>query len=189
MAILTEIIIACLKNATNLCLALLPVTLIFDAYYISCQLQTSWRRNFEQFLYTHVRCISLHISGKRTLDIGFFRCDAFYEMNHKESSTVSWINRCCIAQSKIKHDDVIKWKNFPRNLPLMRGIHRSLVNSPHKGQWRRALSKQSWGWWLETPTRSLWRYCNESNLIHSSDIPLKEITNCVPPKLISATLR
>ena len=37
------------------------------------------------------------------------------------------------------HDDVIKWKNFPRYLPFVRGIHRSPVNSPHKGQWRRAL--------------------------------------------------
>ena len=37
------------------------------------------------------------------------------------------------------HDDVIKWKHFPRNWPFVRGIHRSPVNSPHKGQWRRAL--------------------------------------------------
>ena len=22
------------------------------------------------------------------------------------------------------------------------------------------LSKQSWGWWIETPSRSLWRHCN-----------------------------
>ena len=44
--------------------------------------------------------------------------------------------------------------------------------SPHKGQWRGALmfslictlnkrlSKQSWGWWFETPSRSPWRRCN-----------------------------
>ena len=32
------------------------------------------------------------------------------------------------------HDDVIKWKHFPRYWPFMWGIHRSLVNSPHKGQ-------------------------------------------------------
>ena len=37
------------------------------------------------------------------------------------------------------HDDVIKWKHFPRYWPFMRGIHRSPVNSPHKGQWRGAL--------------------------------------------------
>ena len=38
-----------------------------------------------------------------------------------------------------RHDDVIKWKHFPRNWPFTRGIHRSPVNSPHKGQWRGAL--------------------------------------------------
>ena len=34
------------------------------------------------------------------------------------------------------HDDVIKWKHFPRYWPFVRGIHRSPVYSPHKGQWR-----------------------------------------------------
>ena len=37
------------------------------------------------------------------------------------------------------HDDVIKWKHFPRYWPFVWGIHRSPVNSPHKGQWRGAL--------------------------------------------------
>ena len=37
------------------------------------------------------------------------------------------------------HDDVIKWKHFPHCRPFVRGIHRSPVNSPHKGQWRGAL--------------------------------------------------
>ena len=32
------------------------------------------------------------------------------------------------------HDDVIKWKHFPRYWPFVRGIHRSPVNSTHKGQ-------------------------------------------------------
>ena len=37
------------------------------------------------------------------------------------------------------HDGVLKWKHFPHNWPFVRGIHRSPVNSPHKGQWRVAL--------------------------------------------------
>ena len=37
------------------------------------------------------------------------------------------------------HDDVIKWRHFPRYWPFVRGSHRSPVNSPHKGQWRGAL--------------------------------------------------
>ena len=52
-------------------------------------------------------------------------------------------------------------------------IHRLSVNSPRKGQWRGALlfffdlrlnkrlSKQSWGWWFETPWNQLWRHCND----------------------------
>ena len=39
----------------------------------------------------------------------------------------------------ILHDGVMKWKHFPHYWPFVRGIHRSPVNSPHKGQWRGAL--------------------------------------------------
>ena len=72
------------------------------------------------------------------------------------------------------HNDVIKWKHFPGYWPFVWGIHRSPVNSPHKGQWRGALifslrlnkrlSKQSWGWWFETPSWSLWRHCNRATV-------------------------
>ena len=41
--------------------------------------------------------------------------------------------------SDLHHDEVIKWKHFPRNWPFVREIHRSPVNFPHKGQWRGAL--------------------------------------------------
>ena len=37
------------------------------------------------------------------------------------------------------HDDVIKWKHFPRYWPFVRETHGSPVNSPRKGQWRGAL--------------------------------------------------
>ena len=39
-------------------------------------------------------------------------------------------------QQKLDHDDVIKWKHLPRYWTFVRGIHRSPVNFPHKGQWR-----------------------------------------------------
>ena len=41
--------------------------------------------------------------------------------------------------SWMDHDDIIKWKHFPRYWPFVRGVHRLLVNSPHKGQWRGSL--------------------------------------------------
>ena len=47
--------------------------------------------------------------------------------------------RCRAWWLRFYHDDVIKWKHFPRYWPFAREIHRSPVNSPHKGQWRGAL--------------------------------------------------
>ena len=80
----------------------------------------------------------------------------------------------CAKFHGVSHDDVIKWKHFPRYWQFVRGIHRSPVNSLHKGQWRGALmfslicvcmnkrlSKQLWGWWLETLSHPLWRHCND----------------------------
>ena len=46
------------------------------------------------------------------------------------------------------HDDVIEWKPFPRYWPFVREIHRSPVNSPHKGQWRGALMFSSICFWI-----------------------------------------
>ena len=50
--------------------------------------------------------------------------------------SLPWILASCSQVLICKHDDVIKWKHFPRYWPFVRGIHRSPVNSPHKGQWR-----------------------------------------------------
>ena len=44
-----------------------------------------------------------------------------------------------LTNDRQKHDDVIKWKHFPCYWPFLRGIHRSPMNSPHKGQWRGAV--------------------------------------------------
>ena len=65
------------------------------------------------------------------------------------------------------HEDVIKWKRFSASLVLCAG------NSPVTGEFpsQRPVTqsfdvffdlrlKQSWGWWFETPLRSLWRHCN-----------------------------
>ena len=55
---------------------------------------------------------------------------------------ISMINdhsRTDTIMSENIHDDVIKWKHSPRYWPFARGIHRSPVNYPHKGQWREAL--------------------------------------------------
>ena len=73
------------------------------------------------------------------------------------------------SASNNMHDDVIKWKHFPRNWPFA-------GKSPVPGEFpaqrpvtrsfdvffdlclNKRLSKQSWGWWFETPSRQLWRH-------------------------------
>ena len=57
----------------------------------------------------------------------------------KEQQKMYWPQVCLEYNFKCPenhrtHDDVIKWKHFPRYWPFVRGIHPSPVNSPHKGQ-------------------------------------------------------
>ena len=66
------------------------------------------------------------------------------------------------------HYDVIEWKHFPLYWPFVRGIHRWTGEFPTQRSFdvffdlglNKRLSKQSWGWWFETPSGPLWRHCN-----------------------------
>ena len=70
------------------------------------------------------------------------------------------------------HNDVIKWKHFPRYWPFVRGIH-FVTGDLHSQRpvtrsfdvffdlcLNKGLKEQSLGRWFETPSRSLWRHCN-----------------------------
>ena len=58
---------------------------------------------------------------------------------HAKACHPLYIKQLHLWNAPLPHDDVIKWKHFPRYWHFVRGIHRSPVNSPHKGQWRGAL--------------------------------------------------
>ena len=58
---------------------------------------------------------------------------------HTRNVWSMWEILCQWYDTLVCHDDVIKWKHFLCYWSFVRGIHRSLVNSPHKGQWRGAL--------------------------------------------------
>ena len=87
------------------------------------------------------------------------------------------------------HDDVIKWRHSPRYWPFVRGLHRSLVNSSHKDQWRKALMFSliyAWinGWVNNREAGDLWRHSNEEIFAFSfrgnyvRERPYKEGTPC-----------
>ena len=44
-----------------------------------------------------------------------------------------------LKKLSLENDDVVKWINFPQYWPFVQGIHRSPVNSLHKGQWHGSL--------------------------------------------------
>ena len=52
----------------------------------------------------------------------------------------------------------------PGEFPAQRQVTRSFdaFFDLHPNQ---RLSKHSWGWWFETPSRPLWRHCNENQFI------------------------
>ena len=57
----------------------------------------------------------------------------------KMASNAENVGWCWCDTDWSLHDEVIKWKHFPRYWTSVRGIHRSPVNSPNKGQWRGAM--------------------------------------------------
>ena len=72
---------------------------------------------------------TLYQAAKRVRTHRIFVCNGFMPV-HKDPLSKKILSN---------HDDVIKWKHFPRNWPFVREIHRSPVNFLHKGQWRGAL--------------------------------------------------
>ena len=84
------------------------------------------------------------------------------------------VNLVCMFVVLNKYDDVIKWKHFPHYWPFVRGIHRSLVNSPHKGQWHGAFMFSLICTWINTWVNNceagdLRRHCTHYDVIVMND--------------------
>ena len=84
-------------------------------------------------------------------------------------------------------DDVIKWKLFPRNWPFVRKHFLVTGEFPTQRPVTRSfavffdlrlyqqLSKQWRRWWFETPSRSLWRHCNETGTVSTASLGYNDI--------------
>ena len=100
-------------------------------------------------------------------------------MSNINYSSASWFQRQFswttveVKASRWRH----QMETFSAFLALCAGNSPVTGEFPHKGQWRGALmfslicdltkrfSKQSRGWWFGTPSRSLWRHCNDGRVI------------------------
>ena len=126
-------------------------------YETSIHIKSSNPADDRWYLYVSVSII--WIKNKKTLNFrkGCYQClrlfrqysrleNTFYLVQWRLSFAISmdighhWLLSYCRHPLKGEiHDDVIKWKHFPRYRHFVREIHRSAVNFPHKGQWRGAL--------------------------------------------------
>ena len=91
------------------------------------------------------------------------------------------------------HDDVLKCKHFPHYWPFVRGIpsQRPVTRSFDVFfdlRLNKRFSRQSWGWWFETPLCPLWRHRNawlmhrfgvETQIWQCQPSPAEEITQLV----------
>ena len=109
-------------------------------------------------LYRLFRILTFTVYSVGKSKFQYFHCDSHKRNNYSsregnpdesiqkigsvrgEIKIIRWTFDICksfLLSAYNNHDDVIKWKHFPRYWPFVRGIYRS--NSPHKDQWRRAL--------------------------------------------------
>ena len=107
--------------------------------------------------------ICRHSNGKRQVPY----------MYQSEFESLSWI---CAPREKCRHSDISWWRHqmqtfsallafcagnspvtdeFPSQRPMTRSFDVFFDLRMNK-----SLGKQSWGWWFETPFRSLWRHFN-----------------------------
>ena len=100
-------------------------------------------KNLSRPLY-HVHFTVIHTNSRHNVYGCVVLCSVLVWLNN-----ASWVDSCDLFIHI--HDDVIKWKHFPRYWLFVRGIHQSPLNSAHKGQWRGALmftmicaSKNGW---------------------------------------------
>ena len=144
-----------------------------EAFYV-IKAWTDILRNWKiKFAFTWRQCIYSLYTVPRFKDISIFGKLAC-NFNHKTRLLQHSGQNATLLLSgmhlNIPHDDVIKWKHFPRHWPFVRGIHRSPVNSPQKGQWRGALMFSLicvWinGWVNNREAGGYRRYCAHYDII------------------------
>ena len=137
---------------TGLCTGNSPVTGEFPAQMASNAENVSiwWRRHGDW-----------HSSASR-LQMNRFKTVRIFYIDYTNIGTRTIISSnipCCVCMwnSSVTSE-------FPSQRPVTRSFDVFFDLCLNK-----RLSKQSWGWWFETPSYSLWRHCNEPiNYVHGT---------------------
>ena len=113
--------------------------------HLSIQLRSTANEQYDIFLFdeTH-NCISFY----RHLCVTCYHIEVCAWWRH-QMETVSALPALCAGNSPVTGV-------FPTQRPVTRGFDVLFDLRLNK-----RLSKQSWGWWFESPSRSLWRHSND----------------------------
>ena len=109
--------------------------------------------NFNEFCFHALnwQCVNIRLGNGLAAN----RQQAITWWRH-QMETFSALLALCVGNSPVTGE-------FPSQRPVTRSFgvffHLCLNNR---------LSKQWWGWWFETPSRSLWRHCNGMNQLWPS---------------------
>ena len=87
--------------------------------------------------------------------------------------TFSSLLTLCVGNSSVTGE-------FPAQRPVKRGFDVFFDLRLNK-----RLSKQSWGWWYDSPSRPLWRYCNAEEIL--SEAPYTRLATCCVLGLLLVT--
>ena len=101
--------------------------------------------------HTHTQSLETHLDLKSRTSIWIFTSVVilFFTWWRHQMETFSALLAICAGNSPVPGE-------FPAQRPVTRSFDVYFDLRLNK-----RLSKQSWGWWFETPTRSFWRQCNE----------------------------
>ena len=102
---------------------------------IDINVKTTWNDLSVLEFYTIWAVTVLYISDQYRCDDILLRCIS--DTPKVRTRKAHKVPTPYMAQQLV--DDAIKWKHFTRYWPLVRGIHRSPMNSPKKSQWPGAL--------------------------------------------------
>ena len=91
------------------------------------------------------------VDSTQTYRITGIKCIDIIPWWRHQMETISALLAICAGNSPVPGE-------FPAQRPVTRGFDDFFDLRPDK-----RLSKQSWGWWFETPSHSLWRHRNEYN--------------------------
>ena len=134
---------------------------------------TSYERNvkLKRLVWIYIYVVKIDISHFLSEWLGCRASCHFYKLycNHGIRIRLAIPSHHTWFRHRRQHDDVIKWKHFPRYWPFVkftghRWIPRTKASDTEFGVFfdlcmDKRLSKQWWAWWFETPSRPLW-HCN-----------------------------